>query len=278
MGFVQFIKKQLHHSLYEKAYTRAVYQSLGICIQECKVAWKQFFTWRYPVYSFFRTLLEIKLAILRLLAGRSARYSYAHTGEDRIIEAILKPQIHEPGFYVEVGCNEPVFISNTYSFYKKGWKGICIDANPAMIHKYAKKRPNDIAIAALVSNHIKERPYYIYTNNVLSSTELVKTDAQQDPGFKVEQTLTLTTQTLTNLLNKHQAPTHFDFLSIDAEEHDFEVLQSLDLTLYQPKLIIVEDESYSTQHADQNPIRLYLQQHDYECIGHVLKNVYYLKK
>lgn len=263
--------------LYKSAYSRAIFTSFGIFIQETKVCFRQFFTWRYPL-SFFYALWQWKLSWLRLLAGRSARFSYAHTGEDRLIESLLKPIITETGFYVEVGCNEPIFISNTFTLYKKGWKGICIDANEALIKKYAYRRPQDIAVTALVSDEKTTRDYFIYANNVLSSTEQMNIDSKEEPGFEVLHTKKLQTESLTEILDRCKAPARFDLLSVDAEEHDLQVLKSLDFNKYSPKLIVAESETFDPSRPQEDLIYQLIVSKGYVLEGFVLKNLYFLRK
>ena len=263
--------------LYTSAYSRAIFTSLGIFLQETKVCFSQFFTWRYPL-SFFSALYQLHLSWFRLLAGRSARTSYAHTGEDRLIDALLKPIITQKGFYVEVGCNEPIFISNTFSLYKRGWNGICIDANEQLIKKYARLRPKDIAVSALVSNEKLIRDYFICANNVLSSTEQMNIDIKGEPGFEVVQTQKLEPESLTEILDRCKAPQSFDLLSVDAEEHDLQVLQSLDFTKYSPKLIVVESETFDPSKPSEDLIYLLVRSKGYAFEGSVLKNLYFLKK
>ena len=272
----EIFQRLFFNQLYKKAYTRAVFTSFGIFIQEIKVSFSQFFTLRYPL-SLFHVCRQVYLSVLRLMAGRSARISYAHTGEDRIIDSILKPIINKPGFYVEVGCNEPIFISNTFSLYKRGWKGICIDANGELIKKYKKKRPRDIAVQALVSNKLEERDYFIYTNNVLSSTEHITLNAVEEPGFELVEKQTMLTQSLTEILDKHNAPTQFDLLSVDAEEHDLQVLQSLDFNKYTPNLIVVESETIDSAKPSEDLIFQFITSKGYTFEGCILKNLYFSK-
>jgi len=266
-----------HKQLYKSAYSRAVFTSIGIFLQEAKVCFSQFFTWRYP-FSFFSAFYQLHLSWFRLLAGRSARISYAHTGEDRLIDAILKPIITQKGFYVEVGCNEPIFISNTFSLYKRGWHGICIDANEKLIKKYARLRPKDIAISALVSNEKIIRDYFICANNVLSSTEQMNIDIKDEPGFEVVQTQQLEPESLTEILDRCKAPSIFELLSVDAEEHDLQVLQSLDFTKYAPKLIVVESETFDPSKPKDDLIYQLVMSKGYSFEGSVLKNLYFLKR
>ena len=155
-----YLQKLLHRSLYHRAYSRAFYSLWGISIQEIRWAFRQFFSFRYPLRSLLHVFGVLCSGIGRLILGRSLKYSFAFTGEDRIIEGILKPIINRPGTYVDVGCNHPKFLSNTYGLYRKGWRGICIDANRTLIKKYALLRPRDIAVTALISDQEKEVTFY----------------------------------------------------------------------------------------------------------------------
>src|SRR5262245_49332338 len=75
------------------------------------------------------------------------RFTYAQYGEDIIAETLLpEPQ----GFYVEVGAIHPVQISNTYLFYRKGWRGIAVDPNPSVARLFAKRRPRDIMVQCAI--------------------------------------------------------------------------------------------------------------------------------
>ncbi|MBC7486382.1 MAG: FkbM family methyltransferase [Cytophagaceae bacterium] len=277
MSFRFIAQRIFSKQLYKSAYSRAIFTSMGISLQETKVCFSQFFTLRYPL-SFFYALHHCITSWMRWTAGRSARMSYAHTGEDRLIDSILKPIITKKGFYVEVGCNEPIFISNTFSLYKRGWRGICIDANETLTRKYGRLRPRDVAITALVSNEKTTRDYFIYTNNVLSSTEHMNIDIKDEPGFEVSQVKKMQPESLTEILDRCKAPARFDLLSVDAEEHDLQVLQSLDFSKYSPKLIVVESESFDPSKPDNDLIYQLVMSKGYRFEGSVLKNLYFLRK
>lgn len=248
----------------------------GQVIKELRVSFQQFFTWRYPLSSFFRTMGIIFSILFRLIAGRSLKYSYSFTGEDRILEGIIKPRITETGFYVDVGCNHPVFLSNTYLFYKRGWKGICVDANKKLIDKFRYFRPKDKAVCALVSDQKETRTFYHLTNDVLSTTEpaILQPYLEQGQAFYTSE---METRTLTEILDSNNAPSHFELLSIDAEEHDFHVLKSLDFTRYSPEVIIIEVDDFVTRTAMDNTVVKFLQERDYKLEGFVLTNLYFRK-
>jgi hypothetical protein len=271
------IKEYLHTLLYQKAYSRAVFTTLGLAAKEIRMSFRQFFTWRSPVFSFFRAIKYMLLPLLRLLQGRSVKWDYGFTGEDRLIESLLKTRITYNGFYVDVGCNDPRFLSNSFLFYRRGWRGICVDANEKLINKHRTIRPNDTAICALVSDTTQERTFYELTNSVLSTTETQFLSEYVAQGQQINKARRLQPQTLTQILDTCQAPAVFDYLSVDAEEHDLQVLQSLDFNRYTPRLIVVEDETFDPANPAANEILRFLSEKQYRLAGSILKNVYYLK-
>lgn len=267
----------LNHYLYKNARKRAGVGMLGQAVQELRVAPSQFLSWKYPFFSvlnFFRVVLSV---LIKLSLGRNAKVSYAFYGEDRIIDGILKPRITKVGYYVEVGSNHPKFISNTYGLYRKGWRGLCVDANEPMILKHKKCRPRDTSVCALVSDHSGERTFYHVENDVLSTTSPQNLEDIRKQGLNYREEA-LKTRTLTELLNKHKVPAVFDLLTIDAEEHDYEVLKGLDFQLFRPRLIVVEEETFILDKPIQNPVYNLLMEQGYRMEGFVLKNLYFLDK
>ncbi len=267
----------LNHYLYKNARTRAGVGMFGQAVQELKVAPSQFLSWKYPfnsVLNFFRVILSV---LIRLSLGRNAKVSYAFYGEDRIIEGILKPRFTKMGYYVEVGSNHPKFISNTYGLYRKGWRGLCIDANAHLIIKHKKCRPRDKAVCGLVSDHTGERSFFQVENDVLSTASPQNLEEIRREGLYYREQK-FDAQTLTELMSLHKVPPLFDLLSIDAEEHDYEVLKGLDFHRFRPRLIVVEDETFKTENPNQNVIYKLLMEQGYRLEGFVLKNLYFLDR
>lgn len=277
MAFKETVRKRLGRYLYKNAYSRSLFTLYGIVFKEIRISFVQFYTRKYPVSSFLRVLAVILSSLNRLLLGRSLKYSFAFTGEDRILESLYKPLITYNGFYVDVGCNHPVFLSNSYSFYRKGWRGICIDANPEMIEKFAFFRPRDKAVLALVSDLDHEREFYLVQNDVLSTTEHANLEIAKKEGlsYKVNQYIP---RSLTSILEEYGSPKEIDILSVDAEEHDLNVLRSLDFDRFSPNLIIVEDETFDFKAPESNLIYDFLVKNDYDLIGFVLTNLYFKRR
>lgn len=273
----RFAKKHLHNILYKKANTRSAFTVLGLALKEFRMSFRQFFAVSFPFSSFLRAIKYQTFAILRLFLGRSVRLNYGFTGEDRIIESLLKPRVTYNGFYVDVGCNDPRFISNTFLLYRRGWRGICIDANQKLINKFKKIRPRDIAICALVSNSCRMEEFVEFTNNINSSIEKKHIYEWTNSGQTIERKQIMETSTLTDILDKNKAPANFDLLCIDVEEHDWFVLQSLDFKKYQPRLIVIESDDFDPSLPEKNIIYNFLNQRNYIFRGSILSNLYFMR-
>ena len=271
-------QRRFRKQLYQSARSRALFTLLGQVVKEVRVSGRQFFTWTAPVSSGLRVLKYGLVALVRLPLGRSVRLSYGYTGEDRLLESLLKPLVTYNGFYVEVGCNEPRFISNTFLLYRRGWRGICIDPNQALIGKHRRIRPRDQAVCAFVGHETREVDYVQLSNHVLSTA-----DPQYVPQYVAEGQQILTTRrmrprALTDILTAHHAPAGFDLLAVDAEEFDLSVLQSLDFGRFRPRLVMVEAEDFDPAQPGQHPIFQFLTAKGYGFKGSILKNLYFMNE
>jgi len=162
------------------------------------------------------------------------RIHYSQFGEDIILGELLDNNKAD-GFYVDVGCYHPKKFSNTYALYKRGWRGVNIDAEPEKIELFKIARPADHNVVAAVSDVVEE--VILYPGG-LGST-ILKTNAADNLRHDPRR---VTTQTLNNILAKSSyAGQQIDVLSIDVEGMDSRVLGSLDFDTYRPKIILVED-------------------------------------
>ncbi|MCU0354919.1 MAG: FkbM family methyltransferase [Cytophagales bacterium] len=261
----------------QNAYVRAFFTVWGVALKEFRVAFRQFFMWRQPVFSLFRSIKYAFGGLFRVVLGRSVKISYAFKGEDLALLALLNPVVIHEGFYVDVGCNEPRFISNTFLLYRRGWRGICIDANENLIRKHRRIRPRDRAVCALVSNQQRELEFVEFLNKGLSSADI--SHIQQNQMLTIEQTSRkkMVAQTLTEILDTLNAPSAFDLLTIDVEGFDFAVLQSLDFERYQPRLIVLEADDFDVTQPQTEPIYRFLTEKGYQFRGCLLTNVYFMR-
>ncbi len=231
--------------------------------------------------SYFRQLKPLEaIKYLGLKAIQSvldpwASVSYAQTGEDRIIATLLDGR--STGFYVDVGCNHPIRYSNTFALYKRGWRGINIDANAQLIDRYRRVRPRDVSISAVVSSSSRDVVFTEFEDDVVSSVS-----AEHVARWKAEQRVVrerhAKARTLNDILDSVDAPHRFDLLSIDVEGHDLEVLSSLDLDRYRARLIVVEMHDFPLREPKRNETWSHLVANGYEMVGYAIMNGYFLDR
>jgi FkbM family methyltransferase len=199
--------------------------------------------------------------------------SYSQRGEDRIIGAILSGI--DDGFYVDVGCNHPQHYSNTFALYKRGWSGINIDGNSQLIEEHQRLRKRDTSICAVISDKEQEAVFTEFKDSLVSSlsTEHVN---QWKERRKVKERRTVKTVSLNTILDLHKAPHKFDLLSIDVEGHDFEVLSSINLSIYRPRLIVVEMLEFDLANLNSDKICQYLKNYSYKMAGYIVSNAYFV--
>lgn len=126
--------------------------------------------------------------------------SYAQEGEDLILYRMIYGKI-EKGFYVDVGAHHPKRFSNTYFFYKKGWRGINIEPMPGSKKLFDKYRPKDINIESPISLVEEELTYYMFNEPALNGfIKDIRAIKNQTGNYKVLRTVNLKTKTLKNYL------------------------------------------------------------------------------
>ena len=162
--------------------------------------------------------------------------TYSMDGEDLFIDNFFK---NKTGLYVDVGAYHPLELSNTYLLYKRKWKGINIDINSLSIEYFDFLRPNDINLNLGVARKNSTKMIYFQKNkSPLNTLNLMHAKKIFSNTFKQKK---IKTKTLTNILDKTKFKRkEIDFLNIDTEGSDLEVLKSLDFKKYKPKLICVE--------------------------------------
>lgn len=174
---------------------------------------------------------------------KNRKISYSQMGEDLILENLL--QDRKNGFFVDVGAFHPLEYSNTYFFYRKGWKGINIDATPGSMKLFKLLRPNDMNLEIGIADRECEMPYYLYALKALNTfTENVLQYADKTFNLKPEKIIKVIFFPLSNILDQYlPSGLSIDFMTIDVEGADEIVLRSNNWEKYKPKVICVENHS-----------------------------------
>jgi FkbM family methyltransferase len=191
--------------------------------------------------------------------------SYSQFGEDMLISELLRAPT---GFYVDAGAHDPWRYSNTALLHARGWRGMNIDADDRAIARFNAARPGDINIHSGVGNTAGLLEFARFADGAINSFDAAMV-ARQGNAFGEAEIVSVAVETLTTLLDRHKPDgTEIDFLNIDCEGLDFQVLQGLDWQRFAPKVIAVEVHGMRLDHAAANPTVQFLSERRYLFRGH----------
>ena len=210
------------------------------------------------------------------VAGRVApriRYNaraYSSEGEDMILQRIFPEQT--TGTYVDVGAHHPFRFSNTYVFYRRGWSGINIDPMPGSKALFERHRSRDVNLEMGVSDTCRRMTYHLFNDRALNtfSPQTAKDYEDSSPRYKVIGRQEIETWPLADILDNYLprlGRTHIDFLTVDAEGLDLQVLRSNDWEKYRPGYVLVEGTPFDLPHMERNPTYLFMRDKWYDIFA-----------
>lgn len=141
------------------------------------------------------------------------------------------------GYFVEVGANEPRERSQTWHLEQQGWSGVLVEPQPDLAAGLRALRKAKVFENACSSPGNAGRVLPLHVAGPLSSLDR----HGMAPGATPEKVIGVPVRTLDSVLEEAGAPAGFDFLSIDVEGHEIEVLRGFDIARWRPKLIMIED-------------------------------------
>ncbi len=216
-----------------------------------------------------------------------SQVAYAQSGEDLILAHLFfKLNIENP-VYLDIGANHPSFISNTYYFYLRGSRGVCIEPNPLLFSKIKRVRPADKVINAGVGiDEREEADFYLFPEHAhgLSTFSEKEANYWKEVGMKkvgkisYEKIIKVPLVNINSVLSEHfEKPP--DFISLDVEGLDLEILQSMDIEKYGPLVFCVETLQYdANQDESKNDnIISFLKGKGYEIYADTHVNTIFIK-
>ena len=192
---------------------------------------------------------------------------YSQEGEDIILSEFFPNKTD--GFYVDVGAHHPMRFSNTHMFYKKGWRGINIDAMPGSMKAFERKRPRDINLEIGVSGKEGEMTFYMFDDPALNGFSMeISKDRDKNSNFEIIEERKIKTYPLSKILDKYLPKDQkIDFMSIDVEGLDMIVLESNDWKRYSPRYLLVECIGDTVEDIMQDNIYRFLSKKGYKIVG-----------
>jgi FkbM family methyltransferase len=215
---------------------------------------------------------------LRRLMGRDPDFRpnlcYGQDGEDLILDRLLDRQM--AGFYVDVGAHHPVRFSNTYLFYKRGWRGINIDAQPGSMQAFQKCRPRDINLEFGVDIENGALPYFQFNEPALNTFNEAEARLKDEPPYRLIGQVIVPVFRLDEVLAQH-APKEggIDFLTVDVEGKDLLVLQSNDWQCFRPRFVLAETLRTELLDMGSCPVVIFMQSQGYKPVAKAYNTTFF---
>jgi FkbM family methyltransferase len=194
-----------------------------------------------------KIIRALKRKIRFLLGIKNTTNFYSQAGEDAIaINSFYYLVPKKNGFYIDIGAYHPFKHSNTYILYKDGWSGINIDPRPGSKILFDKYRKRDINIEAGISDKNDLMQYYIIEEDSTMNS-FSKENLERLNMFKnVKRTLEIPVYTLESILAKYPHVSEIDYLNIDAEGFEMQILLGIDFDRTPISIISIEQNKVLT--------------------------------
>jgi FkbM family methyltransferase len=176
-----------------------------------------------------------------------------------------------------VGAHHPYRFSNTLFFYKRGWRGINIEPTPNAVKAFNIFRRRDINLNIGISSKRDKLLFYCFNEPALNgfSKELSEERDSTSAKYKITKQIEIETLPLADVLDQYlPAEQKIDFLTIDVEGFDLQVLQSNNWQKYKPTFILVEDRIDFNNLADSE-VYQYLEKQGYQLVAKTLRTLFF---
>ena len=194
-------------------------------------------TFTYKIYLIYNLFIRHKLFL--------RRSTYSQWGED--LEIINYFKNKQNGKYLDIGSFHPLMYSNTYLLYRKGWSGVNIDLNQTTIDLFNIARPNDLNLCRIIGSEEKKvKVYFDSLFSPVNTADEIFYKEHKKIFFKNKFIREVISEKFHSIVERNHI-SEIDFINIDAEGMDYQVLQQIDLGQIKVSLLAIETHYVSGQ-------------------------------
>ena len=213
----------------------------------------RFFYWLYKIQKIYK--------------NKKPNSHYAEFAEDVMVNRILKKI--QKGFYVDIGAYHPYKGSLTYNLYNRNWNGMNLDISKSSIDLFNIARPTDLNINCAVSE-LNGETYYYENSPINQQNSLI-------PKYDNQKKIKIQSYKLSEIL-KIQNINSVDYINIDTEGNELEVLMGIDFSKINPTLFTIEDNSFDLNNEIKKKKIIFLKEKNYELINIIGVTMFFVKK
>ena len=183
--------------------------------------------------------------------GDNRKISYSQSGEDLIVTGLFNMLGIQKPSYLDLGAYHPTYLSNTYVFYQRRCRGVCVEPNPVYHKGFQKKRKRDVCLNVGVGALTQAQADFFLmseaTLNTFSEKEAMRIDAETP--YKIVRKILIPVISINEIIaqNFQAAP---NFVSLDVEGLDLEILTAFDFKRWRPAVFCIETALFSDKRED----------------------------
>jgi FkbM family methyltransferase len=188
---------------------------------------------------------------------------YSQIGQDKKVIEFYKSK--KNGYFVEIGAYDGIALSNTYALEKHlDWTGICVEPLKQRFEQLVKNRTAICSNLAVYHSSDLDVSFDIEADSGMLSGINTHIDAHKHVVNRNKKTVTVRTISLNDLLEKNKAPAFMEYLSLDTEGSEYEILRTLDFNKWAFGIIDLEHNNIEPRRTQ---IRHLLTQNGYLYAG-----------
>jgi len=204
---------------------------------------------------------------------RFGEQHYASCAEDVVVRTIFKFLGKDTFSYIDIGANDPYISSNTAYLYTIGCRGICVEPNPDLIDMLKENRPDDVVLNIGIATKAGVLSYYMFENNIYNTFSESAADFREKSKIKLVNVIKVPVKTLVQIIDEYSGGICPEFLQIDIEGYDYDVLRSFDFAKSSPVVICVEAGDWNRKEMSEM-----LDSKDFFPFHKTVANTIYLRK
>ncbi len=179
------------------------------------------------------------------------RQSYAQCGEDLILSHIFMWLKIDRVRYLDIGAHHPCWLSNTYLLYKQGFRGVLVEPDPILHKVISKYRPRDLTLNVGVGvGGEKEADFFVMTTKTLNTFS--REEAMKYQGYgsqKIEEVIRIPLVSVNQIILEYFEACP-NFISLDVEGLDLQILQDFDFGRFRPEVFCIETLTYTENNTE----------------------------
>jgi FkbM family methyltransferase len=183
--------------------------------------------------------------------------------------AYLYFQGKRTGFFIDIGANDGIIGSNSYVFEKLGWQGICVEPQPDIFLELKRRRKCECLNVAIASQKGEISFFKSYGADALSGSDLSEERKARARAYGKVETIQVQAIPFDELMKNHPEVRHIDFLTIDVEGHELDILKTIDFSRYSFGFLAVERN-------DDGATREFLRQKGYQAFMEVPEDTLFI--